>query len=133
MNGKVQVEVEGKSEGEYREKDRQRGRRVSELHAERLLEKLRGEVRVKAMSSRSFQDVYSGTCARHGVDHQGGICSPRHSFAAHLLEQGVSLRHLSGHASIKTTQIYTHVSKEELEKKRSPLASLKRRKKSGAL
>jgi integrase/recombinase XerD len=48
----------------------------------------------------------------------------RHSFATHLVEQGISTLHIQsmlGHESSKTTEIYTHISKKSITHIRSPL------------
>ena len=51
----------------------------------------------------------------------------RHSFATHLLEQGIDIRYIQtilGHESSVTTEIYTHVSKKSLAAIKSPLDTI---------
>ncbi len=69
-----------------------------------------GQLSRKGMWKR-FREI----AERAGVEAK--VHTLRHSFATHLLEGGADLRavqELLGHADISTTQIYTHIDKEEL-------------------
>lgn len=51
----------------------------------------------------------------------------RHAFATHLLEKGVNIRIIQvllGHSSLRSTEIYTHVSRTYLQDTKSPLDDL---------
>ncbi len=78
-------------------------------------------------SKRSIQLILAGAKEKAGIKKKGSIHALRHSFATHLLESGtdlISIKELLGHNSLRTTAIYTHVSKKYLSKIQSPLDKL---------
>ncbi len=70
----------------------------------------------KRLSRRSIQKVVSDYAARAGLKEGIHPHTLRHSFASHMLEGDADLRviqELLGHSSVSTTQIYTHITKQE--------------------
>ena len=78
------------------------------------------------VSIRSVQHIFNRAYKKAGLKKDTKFHTLRHCFSTHLLEKGVNLRtiqELLGHKSIKTTEIYTHVSKKHMESIKSPLDS----------
>jgi len=76
------------------------------------------------LTSRTAQKVFENALVKVGIQKSATFHSLRHSFATHLLEDGVNLRYvqeLLGHKNIKTTQLYTMVSTDAVRKIKSPL------------
>lgn len=71
----------------------------------------------KRMTPDTLRKIFKNVCARSGFEdiHPHTI---RHSFATKLLRHRVDIRHIKdfmGHESLATTQIYTHVTDEDLK------------------
>jgi integrase/recombinase XerD len=79
------------------------------------------------LTSRNLQKIVKTAIQLAGIKKDIHPHTLRHSFATHLLENGVDIRkiqELLGHTDLSTTQIYTHISTEELRKIKSPFDEL---------
>jgi integrase/recombinase XerD len=79
------------------------------------------------LSTRNIQKIVRKAAQKSGLPSEVHTHTLRHSFATHLLENDVDIRkiqELLGHSSISTTEIYTHISTQELKKIKSPIDSL---------
>lgn len=83
-----------------------------------------GQNRKNHLAARSVQNIFSRALEKSGIKKDATVHTLRHSFATHLLEQGIDIRYIQellGHSSPNTTMIYTHVSKGKLKNIKSPL------------
>ncbi len=78
-------------------------------------------------SARSAQKVLKEASRKAGIKKKVTLHTLRHSFATHLLENGTDIRYIQsllGHASPKTTQIYTHITTKGIDHIQNPLDKL---------
>ncbi len=83
-----------------------------------------GTIRRHHVLESGLQKAVKTAAGRAGITKRVTSHTFRHSFATHMLENGVNIRvvqELMGHADVKTTEIYTHVMEKDISVISSPL------------
>jgi site-specific recombinase XerD len=78
-------------------------------------------------SSRGISSVMREALKKTSITKEASIHTLRHSYATHLLEQGVNIvtiKNLLGHAEIATTMVYLHIAQCPIVQAHSPLDTL---------
>jgi integrase/recombinase XerD len=78
-------------------------------------------------SDRSVQQIMQNAVIKSGVNENATVHTLRHSFATHMVLNGVDLRKIQeylGHASLETTAIYTHITDKMKTDIKSPIDDL---------
>jgi len=86
-----------------------------------------GQTGVSHLTIRSAQRIFEKASRNAGITKNISIHGLRHTFATHLLENGIDIRYIKdllGHANIRTTERYTHVAKRNVLNIKSPLDSI---------
>lgn len=106
--------------------------------AEKLLPTLRQQMKLKQpndylfigaggdghLTMMSAEKIVKKAARLAGIYKNVSCHTLRHSFATHLLEQGIDIRYIQellGHKNLETTQIYTKVTSQNLKNIKSPL------------
>lgn len=83
-----------------------------------------GKVRRHHLSEKSIQNTVATAVRKAGIAKHVTVHTLRHSFATHLLMNGVNIREIQellGHKNVETTMIYTHVMRDMANAPTSPL------------
>ena len=83
-----------------------------------------GQTSAQHACPAAVRKVFQTALAAAGITKKVTPHALRHGFATHLLETGVDItvvQVLLGHASLRATEIYTHISTEHIGRTRSPL------------
>jgi integron integrase len=94
---------------------------------ERSLDPRSGRMMRHHVLESGLQKAVKRAADKSGIFKHVGCHTLRHSFATHMLENGINIRvlqELMGHADVKTTEIYTHVISRDIARLQSPLDKL---------
>ena len=86
-----------------------------------------GKIRRHHISEKAIQNAVREALKKAGIVKHASVHTLRHSFATHLLMNGVNIReiqNLLGHKHLETTKIYTHVLRDVVGVPKSPLDNL---------
>ena len=86
-----------------------------------------GRVKGEPLGESAVQQAFRLAVSKAGITKEAHVHTLRHSYATHLLEEGVdlvSIKELLGHSNVQTTMMYLHVARISRVMGHSPLDTL---------